>query len=394
MSAIQVSKIHAQKLQAANRKPGARPAVQDKPHRLHTVEKSTAILPASMNPSALGSSTQNDIPIPQSLLGNLLGMTLSFTCTNNTGSTITFPTWGAIDMISSIEQLFDGGRTPLVKHIKETLLFSMRYLSPDEIVTYKRGFMPPSGGTLAANASFTFYLPLLNDPLVLNNILMMGFNEQVVYRIWFQPTAWPGVVPTMSNFQMIARHSMSIGNHLGEMRNMYANNSLHFPYHKYQEQNERAQVITASSTVKFNLTQFKGIISDIMVYVRVSGSIIITDLSQLIDSFSLIDANDIPILGLANCDVNYYNSVLCASHKIRSVVNPAAADPWLSLNLSSDVKTDYQTGSVSGYYLFTGNEKLVLKFKSTIATDTYVITAVQGIRKEFDLNNGELELLK
>ena len=346
-----------------------------------------------MNPAALSSSIQNDIPIPQNLIGHVLGMTLAFTCSNSTNSNIVFPSFGAIDMISSIDQLLDGTRTAFVKHIKETLLFCLRFLSPDEISTYKRAFMPPASGLLLPGASYTFYLPLLNDPLVINNVLMLGFREQITYRIYFQSNVWPGVIPTMSNFQLIARHSMPNAENLANMRRMYASNILSFPYHQYSELNVASQVIAPSAIITVSLTQFKGPVSDIMIYVRGASSIKISDLSQLIDQYSLIDVNDNSIMGLKNCDVSYCNSILSASHKIRSVVDASLPDPWIGINLSSDVKNDYLTGSVSGYYFFTGNEKLVLKFKSSLTAGAYVISVVQGKRLGFDLKGGEVNLI-
>ena len=124
---VHVSKLAAQKNKSSSPKPGGKPGgnVQAKPAeiRLHALEKNTSILPASMNPAALSSSIQNDIPIPQNLIGHILGMTLAFTCSNSTNANIVFPSFGAVDMISSIDQLLDGTRTAFVKHIKETLLF-------------------------------------------------------------------------------------------------------------------------------------------------------------------------------------------------------------------------------------------------------------------------------
>ena len=392
----QLKKIEAQRNKSAGRKPGKpKPKAEDDDGiiRLHTIEKNTLIVPTSINPAALSSNIQNDIPVPANLIGNVLGMTIAFTCSNSTNANIVFPSFGAVDMIASIDQLLDGTRTPFVKHIKETLLFCMRYLSPDEIATYKRGFMPPASRVLAPGASYTFYLPLLNDPLVINNVLMLGFRELITYRIYFQSNSWPGVIPTMSNFQLIARHSMPNAENLANMRRMYASNILSFPYHQYLEHNGASQVIAPSATVTFNLTQFRGLSSDIMVYVRGVGSIKISDLSQVIDQYSLIDVHDNTIMGLQNCDVAYYNSILSASHKIRSVVDASLPDPWIGINLSSDVKNDYLTGSVSGYYNFTGNEKLVLKFKSSLVAGAYVISVVQGKRLEFNLRGGEVNLL-
>ena len=392
-----VLKLAAQKNKSAPRKPGGKPGnVQAKENEtklvLHALEKNIAISPTLFDPSALSSSVHCDIPITAGLIGNVLGMTLTFTCTNNTNSNIVFLSFGAVDMIASIKELLEATRTPLVKHIKETLLFCMRYLSPDEIATYKRGFMPPSSGLLLPNASYTFYLPLLNDPLVINNVFLMSFREVITYRIMFQSNAWPGAVPSMSNFKLIARYSMPVNAQLADMRRMYASNLLEFPFYKYLEQHIASQVIAPGETITVPLTSFTGPLSNMMVYVRGAGSIVISNLSQLIDQYSILDSSDNSIMGLKNVDVAYHDSILSASHKNRSVVNASLPDPWIGINLSSDVKNDYLNGTVSGYHLFTGNEKLVLRFKSTLVAGAYVISVVQGKRYVLQVKGGEVNI--
>lgn len=395
MSSLSASRLHHRNRHNGNKRPGKQAAVVAPSETvfLNALEKNTLIKVSANDPLALSSKTQNDIIVPPNLVGNLLGMTLQFTCTNNTNANITFPTWGAIDMIDYIDELLDGQRTPLVKHMKETLLFSMRYLAPDEIITYKRGFMPPSSGVLAPGASYIFYIPFLNDPLVLNNVFMMSFNELITYRIWFSPSSWPGAIPTISNLSLIARHSMPVNSELALLRNSYASSIMRFPFHQYIEQNF-SRAIGPSDTVSLDLTQFKAGVSDIMVYVRPAGSVVVGDLTQYIDQYSLQDSASVAIMGLAQVDVPYYNSIMCATHKIRSVINPAVADPWLGIALSSDVAGDYKTGSVSGYYFFTGTEKLVLKFKSSITAGTYVITCIQGRIQELFLDRGNVVLKK
>jgi hypothetical protein len=338
--------------------------------------------------SGLGDTTNVDIKLKRSVIHTLKGQTLMLELHNTTNAAIALPKWGPVDMIKYINLKCNNGSDLICQISRENLLFPLRFMDKEDLDLVKTGFVCADNETIAANGKKVFYLPLF-DPLVLNEIFIAGIKNDITYEIYFDPAVWSGSVPSLTKCQMISRHLRYDTFEFNEMMGRYSSLEQGFRYRDLVDQNW-TQSLDGSTSYEFLTTQFNSPGDHVYIQITQNGDKV-ADWEQHVDTYDIEDQGGQSILGSEPVSTLYHKIVLNSAHGINSVV--AATDPWLIIPLSPSGAQDMLFGSVGGVFDFSGNEKLLIKTKSTLATASYKIKISYSKLRLMTIDGGHISVM-
>ena len=261
----------------------------------------------------------------------------------------------------------------------------MRFLDEETLETYKRAFESADGETLAAGASKTYYLPLIGDPLVLNEVFLSGFAEEISYVVHFNQSAWTDGTPNLNALAMMVRHMEPSNDEMEVVKYKYNNFVQDFRYRELVEQNF-SLALEPSSSYEVIMSGCGGPVSDLIAQIFQNGELI-EDLTQHIESYNIQDSSGGNMLGSSSIDVDYHRSILNADHEVSDVIT-SGGDSWLAIPFSQDLKTDYSQGQVNGFIDFTKHEKFMFKTNSSLTAGDYTLRLTYGMIKNLRLVKG------
>jgi hypothetical protein len=339
---------------------------------VRAVEKNN-VSPAVQVPlTALGDTAQVDVEMKKSVIHTLKGQTPVFELSNPYDVAIPLPKFGPVDFLKYIEITANDGSDLVSQITRENMLYAMRYLEQGDLDLYKSGFVCDDDEELAPNAKRTFYLPLIGDPLVLNEVFLAGIKGAITYSFYFDPAVWGiGNVPTLTKCNMISRHLRYNDDEFKAMKMRYARSNQSFRYRELVDQNW-TRTLDPSTDYDVLTTQFKNLGSEVFIQIYQAGNQV-ADLVQYVQSYDIEDDDGQSILSSEPMDAAYHKIILNAAHGVSNVVDSTASDPWLIIPLSPNGMADVANGSISGMYDFNGGEKLLFKTKSTLVSGTYKI---------------------
>jgi hypothetical protein len=198
---------------------------------VRAVEKNN-VSPAVQVPlTALGDTAQVDIKMKKSVIHTLKGQTLVFELSNTSDAAIALPKFGPVDFLKYVEITANDGSDLVSQITRENFLYPMRYLEQGDLDLYKSGFVCDDNEEIAVNGKRMFYLPLIGDPLVLNEVFLAGIKGDITYSLYFDPAVWGiGDVPSLTKCNMISRHLRYDDDEFKAMKMRYARSNQAFRY--------------------------------------------------------------------------------------------------------------------------------------------------------------------
>jgi len=358
---------------------------------VRAVEKNN-VSPAVQVPlTALGDTAQVDIKMKKSVIHTLKGQTLVFELSNTSDAAIALPKFGPVDFLKYVEITANDGSDLVSQISHENFLYPMRYLEQGDLDLYKSGFVCDDNEEIAVNGKRMFYLPLIGDPLVLNEVFLAGIKGDITYSLYFDPAVWGiGDVPSLTKCNMISRHLRYDDDEFKAMKMRYARSNQAFRYRELVDQNW-TRTLDPSTDYEFLTTQFKNLGSEVFIQIYQAGDQVV-DLVQHVASYDIEDDDGQSILSSEPMDADYHKIILNAAHGVSNVVDSTASDPWLVIPLSPDGMADLSSGSISGMYDFNGGEKLLFKTKSALVSGTYKVKVFYSKLKLIRVSGGVITI--
>jgi hypothetical protein len=358
---------------------------------VRAVEKNN-VSPAVQVPlTALGDTAQVDVKMKKSVIHTLKGQTPIFELSNSYDTAIPLPKFGPVDFLKYIEITGNDGSDLITQITRENFLYAMRFLEQGDLDLYKSGFVCEDGEELAPNGKRTFYLPLIGDPLVLNEVFLAGIKGDITYSFYFDPAVWGnGNVPSLTKCNMISRHLRYDDDEFKAMKMRYARSNQAFRYRELVDQNW-TRTLDPSTDYELLTTQFKNLGSEVFIQIYQAGDQV-AELVQHVASYDIEDDDGQSILSSEPMEADYHKIILNAAHGVSNVVDSTASDPWLVIPLSPDGMADVANGSISGMYDFNGGEKLLFKTKSTLVSGTYKIRVFYSKLKLIRVSGGVITI--
>jgi bifunctional DNA-binding transcriptional regulator/antitoxin component of YhaV-PrlF toxin-antitoxin module len=349
---------------------------------VHGVEKNTYSRADNIVASAISSSSFIDIDLKTNLLGQLLGQTMKLVVQNNNADPITPP-----DLIQEtldfIWLKLNGANLSLMRMDKETLMYPLRFLDEETLTRLKRGY--EGGDPIPAGGQRTYYVPLLGDPFVLNNIFMQAIKGGLQYNVHFDKNAWINGYPDVVELSMISRHTYHSEPTMKMLRDDFRTESNLYNFRSFTVQ-KPTESITPGQVVEIKLDGFKHKASDVIIQIYQAGQKL-TELADWIDRYDITDANNVSLISSGPIDKQYDDVILGGAHDHLPVIG-ALNDSWTVISFSPEMAEDFLTGSVNGHRQFTGDEVLKLTISPDLPDNSYKCKIYFGKLDRMESNGG------
>ena len=248
---------------------------------LHQHEIDTVFVASSATDQAFSSGGFVDVRIAAGSTGVITGATLEFRVRAGPSGVAVMPIPFAM-ALSQVELLAESGNCLISRHESQQLIWPLRHLPQVALdmlqgpcgffsdITATAGSYPPKVVTMSANEEQTFYVPLIDCPLVTNHIYGGGLKSDMYLRCWFRPNAFyiadGSAVPTLKSMNLILTQQSLSPRDRAQMAYKYASESLCFRFQRPGVQVVRA-TMQPSQRYAWQLTAVLGLVTELAISV-------------------------------------------------------------------------------------------------------------------------------
>ena len=376
---------------------------------LHQHEIDTTFVASSATENAFASSSFVDIRIPAGSCGVITGATLSFQVRAGSGGVTVMPIPFAL-ALERVELLAESGNCLISRHESHQLLWPMRHLSQIavDMLSGPMGFhsdhkaptTPASVISMAANTEETFFVPLIDCPLVTNHIYGGALKSDMYLRVWMRgPSGFyitNGPVPTLRSMNLIITQQSLSPRDRAQLAYKYASESLDFRFQRPGVQVIRA-ALQPSQRYSFQLTAVLGLLTECAISVLVPY----VDTSngwayRKMASYEILDGSGANIVGGGPIGADYAMLVK-GSRKVqsRSLDTSMLYSPLTERVIfweAGDSKANMEAGIVSGYLPADGSLQLAITTPANLTAGDYEIVVHFLTCARMNINRGTISV--
>lgn len=344
--------------------------------------------------SILASGGQVDIPIPAKTVQIVDKITLLLGITNSTGAATTL--CNAIQLIDNI-QLWARNQQVCLSQIDGDYLYCMTSLYKSTAWSLRSSLMNTTaqwgnGAAIANGTTVQYFIPLEGSLFNQAKLNIEQIDGDFTLRIQFRPfsvtNAAAGTAPSLNEASVIINQINLDNLDAMRKRQVYQNNNVSLRYLDSMPQKFPGQALQPSQTYEYTLSALKGMVSHIFFFVRSSG-VTGNNLKsfQAINTFDILDSSGVSIInypqpGAFNLSHEYpeifpdssfslYNNVYCYSFALSPL-------------------DGYSNGFQTGYYVFTGNERLRINTPSTLVAGNFDVVAYPVLYQQCKINSNTI----
>lgn len=329
---------------------------------LHKIAVTTVFPAITPTDRAFASSSYVDIRVPPSAIATATGFSLAFEIENDTADIVTLPAWMP-QLFDNVQILAEGGNVQIMRLEPHHLMAPFRHVP--EASWDKFRIMFSSGQVMNPGVIATTHLPILNEPFSRNHAYMGAIRSDIYVRVTFRgPSAFQalaaGVVPKLKSLSLIVSHDMHPPPEKSILHDRALSQSLDYRFGRpgYVTYNEVGSV---SGRYSFTLSAIQGIVTELLVTIRLAGAAG-ADLTSYLpwESYELQDGSGAPILGAPV--TKFFQRYVQDPHRHASkALESMTTGPTTPIVIEfGDAAKDFHSGTLTGYYTFSGTERLII----------------------------------
>ncbi len=342
----------------------------------------------------LSSGGQCDVTIPAKTLQIADRATLFFNVTNSSGAATTL--CNSIQLIDYI-QIMGRNQQQILSQIDGDYLYCLTTLYSSEEWSRRSRLMNitsqwGNGTAIAAGASIQYYVPLegtLFNQVKLNIEQIDGdFTFRIQFRPFAQTNAAAGTAPTLSQVGVVLNQINLDNMDAMRKRSIYSNGNLSLRYLDPTPQKFPGQALQPGQTYDYTLSALRGLCSHFFFFVRASGATG-NNLKtfQSIGSFDILDLSGVSI-------INYVQPASFNLFHEQCEIFPNSSFAEFNnvyvYHFALSPQDNYDSGMNSGYYPFSGNERLRITTPSTLVAGNFDVVVYPVLYQQCKITQGNI----
>jgi hypothetical protein len=320
-------------------------------------------------------------------------------------------------ILERVEFLAGAGNVLVSRHEASQLCWPFRHMNESQLQLHQKTFnfwcgpastehgpqpaYPTKFYQLAAGEERTYYIPLLENPFATCRVFGAAIAADCFVRCWFKgPSSFfvadpAGSPPSLKSLNLIVSQDALSPSARNELAQRYASQSMDWRYFRPSYQSVRAN-LAPGQRYQWQMSAVLGVVSELIVSVLGDNTPagVRTNFMQ-VASWELLDAGGANIIGGSAIKEDYQvyikQSRKAQSRALFLMKLPPTNDNVLVLEFG-DSRANFESGCLTGYYVFTGSEQLALTMPADLPAGSYEVRIEYLAACRMNISKGQVSV--